>query len=364
MSSATITEAGDSAAEMLGATVGPANGALALSVDHLSKTYPVPLARLKRLFRRNFKPPVEALRDVTFDVRRGEIFGLIGRNGAGKTTLTKIVATLVQPTSGAVTVMGLDSVRDEVKVRTMVGLASAEERSFYWRLTAEQNLLFFARLYGLSDRTARRRIAELLGRFELEEMARRRFGELSTGNKQRLAVARALLAEPPVLLLDEPTRSLDPLAASRMRALISSLTRARPPVTVLLTSHNLAEVEELCGRVAVISRGQIRALETPKNLRALHKQPERVHLTVRNISPALAERTLARELSNLEITAQDQSLVVAFTREAGDTDLDLAVRLLQENGGIILASDSRRATLLDVLESYEREQAGTAEGHG
>ncbi len=364
MSSTTIIEERDPSAEVSADTTGPAKGAPAISVAHLSKTYPVPLTRLKRFFRLSFKPPVEALRDVTFDVHNGEIFGLIGRNGAGKTTLTKIVATLVQPTSGTVTVMGLDSVRDEVKVRSMVGLASAEERSFYWRLSAEQNLLFFARLYGLSDRAARRRIVELLARFELEEAARRRFGELSTGNKQRLAVARALLAQPPVLLLDEPTRSLDPLAASRMRELISSLTRARPPVTILLTSHNLAEVEELCRRVAVISRGQIRALDTPRNLRAPHKQTERVHLVVRDISQVLAERALAHELRNLEITAQDQSLVVAFTREAGDGHLDRAVRLLQESGGIILASDSKRATLLDVLESYEREHAGAAGRQG
>jgi ABC-type Na+ transport system ATPase subunit NatA len=130
----------------------PDAGPVAISISHLSKIYPVPFARLKAFLRRQAKPPVEALRDVSFDVRRGEIFGLIGRNGAGKTTLTKIVATLVQPTSGSVTVNGYDSVRDDVRVRMQVGLASAEERGFYRRLTAEQNLLFFARLYGMNTR--------------------------------------------------------------------------------------------------------------------------------------------------------------------------------------------------------------------
>jgi ABC-2 type transport system ATP-binding protein len=329
---------------------------VAVSINHISKTYPVSLARLKRFFRRTIKPPVEALRDVSFDVRAGEIFGLIGRNGAGKTTLTKIVATLVQPTSGTVTVNGFDSVRDEERVRAQIGLATAEERSFYWRLTAQQNLLFFARLYGLSDQLAGRRIAELIARFELEEVARRRFGELSTGNKQRMAFARAMLASPPVLLLDEPTRSLDPLAAARMRALINELAQSNPPVSILLTSHNLAEVEELCERVAIISRGQIRTLGTTQELRTQHKQTERVRLTTGGLSRERAEHALTHVLRDVEITEQGQQLVVAFTRETDDESLDLALRRIMENRGEILAIDSERATLLDVLESYEREQ--------
>jgi ABC-2 type transport system ATP-binding protein len=326
-----------------------------ISINHISKTFPVPLARLKQFFRRPVKPPVQALSEVSFDVHAGEIFGLIGRNGAGKTTLTKIIATLVQPTAGRVTVNGYDSVHDDGRVRAQVGLATAEERSFYWRLTVEQNLMFFARLYGLSDTLARRRIIELVEQFELKELVSRRFGELSTGNKQRLAFARAMLSKPPVLLLDEPTRSLDPLAAARMRALIYSLAGGRPPVTILLTSHNLAEVEELCARVAIISRGRIRALGTPKSLRARHKQTERVEMTVRGIAPSRAREIFSTEMNDVEVEEQDKTLLIAFTREAGDDRLDMAVRALQENGGELLSFDSERATLLDVLESYERE---------
>lgn len=301
----------------------------AISVRNLSKTYPVPFRRLRAFFRRPVKDPVEALRDVSFEVEKGEIFGLIGRNGAGKTTLTKIVATLVQPTTGSVAVRGHDSVTADEHVRREIGLATAEERSFYWRLTSEQNLMFFARLHGLSDRTAKRQISDLFARLELEEVARRRFGELSTGNKQRLAVARAMLTNPPVLLLDEPTRSLDPMAAARMREMIRLLAQQDPPVTIFLTSHNLGEVETLCRRVAIISRGRIRAIDTPRNLRNLSSESETVHITI-----ASGEK-------------------ISFTREHNDSRLDEKIRELQSAGTRIIDIETQRATLLDVLEQYE-----------
>jgi ABC-2 type transport system ATP-binding protein len=345
-----------------GATATPAQG-VAISIRQLSKTYPVPLARLKKFFRRRATHPVEALRGVSFDVREGEIFGLIGRNGAGKTTLTKVIATLVQPTSGAVVVGGFDSVRDEMAVRAQLGLATAEERSFYWRLTIDQNLAFFARLYGLGHARARSRINELLARLELEPLARRRFGELSTGNKQRVAIARAMLSSPRILLLDEPTRSLDPLAAAATRALINSLARdTDTPVTVLLTSHNLAEIEELCARVAVISRGRIRALDTPERLRAVHKNAERVRLVARGLSQAQARGALSHALEEFELAEAGQAaVVVQFTRAVDDDKLDRALRALQDAGAGILACDSEHATLLDVLEKYERESESNEE---
>jgi len=333
---------------------------IAVSIDHVSKTYPVAFLRLKQVFRRKFKPPVDAVRDVSFEVGEGEIFGLIGPNGAGKTTLTKMIATLVQPTSGNVTVKGHDSIHEDQEVRRNVGLASAEERSFYWRLTAHQNLLFFARLYGLNDSTSNRRINELFALFELEELAKRRFAELSTGNKQRLAVARAMLASPPVLLLDEPTRSLDPIAAARMRETIIALARSDDQrTTVFFTSHNLNEVEELCDRVAIISKGSIRALDTPRNLRALHNAGERVAITISALGPPDAEQALARSFSKVFFAVdRDQAgneSVVRFTRQSGDELLDAVLRALQQSGAVIRGVEAERATLLDVLESYDRE---------
>jgi ABC-2 type transport system ATP-binding protein len=355
-----MTEAADATTEPRGAQPSPR---AAVVVENLSKTYPVPLARLRRLLRRRTAEPVEALRGVSLEIREGEIFGLIGRNGAGKTTLTKIIATLVQPTSGSVTVRGFDSVREEERVRAQVGLASAEERSFYWRLTVVQNLTFFARLYGMKDAAARARIAELLSVFELEPLARRRFGELSTGNKQRVIAARAMLARPPVLLLDEPTRSLDPLAAAEMRATIRRLASGDPPLTVLLTSHNLAEVEELCGRVAVISRGRIRAVGRPHELSTLPRPTERVRLTARGLEIASVESSRwFDELTGAAAAAHGDAVEIAFTREAEDDALDRALRGVRQAGGRVVSCDTERATLLDALEEYERAHDGEAPG--
>ena len=321
----------------------------AVSIKNISKTYPPSFPRLKRFFRLPIKPPVEALKDVSFDIDEGEIFGLIGKNGAGKTTLTKIIATLVQPTSGNVQVKGFDAVENEVKVRSLIGLATAEERSFYWRLTSEQNLLFFARLYGINDKSARKRIAELFEELDLQELAKRRFSELSTGNKQRLAVARALLPAPPILLLDEPTRSLDPLAASNMRDLIVSLKG----VSVLLTSHNLAEIEELCSRVAIIANGEIRAVDTPENLRRSHRQTQSVVIKFNGLKEEEIDSLANLPLITFAVEKQSKYFKLKFTREIEDDLLGETIAFLTQKGAKIFDVETEKATLLNVLESYE-----------
>jgi ABC-2 type transport system ATP-binding protein len=294
-----------------------------------------------------------------------------------------------------VTVKGHDSVSDDEIVRRNVGLAGAEERSFYFRLTSEQNLLFFARLYGLSTSTARQRIDELLALFELEELRARRYAELSTGNKQRLSVARAMLANPPVLLLDEPTRSLDPLAAARMRATIKSLAQSDGR-TVFLTSHNLAEVEELCDRVAIIGKGAIRVLDTPAKLRTMHTEEERVSIRFASLDLRVVEQALTRSFGRdflvkaalfpspsergargeglagvsphpnprpkgegagtLEMGTHSDQNILKFKRAPNDDLLNNVLRLLQESGAVIRSVETERATLLDVLESYEMEK--------
>ena len=321
----------------------------AVKIENLSKTYPESFPRLKRFFRMKTTPAVEALRDVSFEIGDGEVFGLIGRNGAGKTTLTKIIATLVQPTSGNVRVKNFDSVKDEVKVRSLVGLATAEERSFYWRLTTEQNLLFFARLYGLKDADASRRINQLCDELDLNELKKRRFSELSTGNKQRLAIARAILPQPQVLLLDEPTRSLDPLAAQVMRDLIKSFKG----VSILLTSHNLAEIEELCGRVAIISKGEIRAVDSPSNLRRQTKQTQRVKINISGMSADFLRENLAAKILDFVLETYGATISISFEREADDDSLSEILAFLTTHGAKITDVETEKPTLLDVLESYD-----------
>ena len=321
----------------------------AISVENLSKTYFSSFPRLKRFFRLSVKPSVEALKNVSFEIGDGEIFGLIGRNGAGKTTLTKIIATLVQPTSGKISVENYDSVDDEVKVRSLVGLATAEERSFYWRLTTEQNLLFFARIYGLQDGEAKIRIAELFEHLDLKDLAKRPFSELSTGNKQRLAIARAILPKPPILLLDEPTRSLDPLAAQAMRDLILSFKG----VSILLTSHNLTEVEELCQRVAVISKGEIRAVDTPENLRRRNGQTQKVKIILSGVSESFLTQNLSAKLPDCGVENHSETISINFRRQPDDNVLGETIVFLTASGAKILDVETEKPTLLDVLESYE-----------
>ncbi|MGH9899799.1 MAG: ABC transporter ATP-binding protein [Pyrinomonadaceae bacterium] len=295
--------------------------------------------------------PVEALRDVTLNIHEGEIFGLIGSNGAGKTTLIKIIATLVQPTSGKVTVKGHDTVTDDSRVRSCVGFANAEERSFYWRLSSEQNLLFFARLQGLSDRAAHKRIGELIELVDLGEYKRRRFGQLSTGNKQRLAVARALLTEPPVLLLDEPTRSLDPLAATHMRLVIRALVE-NTAVSILLTSHNLSEIEELCSHVAIISGGQIRAIDTPQGLRSSHRKTEKINIVLRGITQTDIVTVMEKKTEGLNVFERNGHLVASFNRAMADDTLDHVLRALHNAGASVIEIETEQSTLLEVLEGY------------
>ncbi|HKR14056.1 MAG TPA: ABC transporter ATP-binding protein [Pyrinomonadaceae bacterium] len=330
---------------------------VAIAINNVSKSYPGAFELKTLLGRTPRKQPVQAVTDVSFDVQEGEIFGLIGPNGAGKTTLTKIIATLVQPTTGSVTVKGFDSVHESPALRRLIGLAAAEERSFYWRLTVEQNLMFFARLYSIPKREAQARIARLLAQLDLERSTRQRFGELSTGNKQRMAIARALLNNPPILLLDEPTRSLDPLAAARMRSFIGSLATGDSPVTILLTSHNLNEIEELCDRIAIISHGRIRELDTPDRIRTLHKAQERVRLVLDGITIQGAVDILASALRDVEVSQDGPRTVVTFFREIGDDRLDRGLRAVLTNGTRVVSCETERASLLEVLETYEREEA-------
>ncbi|MBM2832878.1 MAG: transporter, binding subunit [Candidatus Brocadiaceae bacterium] len=214
-------------------------------------------------FRRN---KTIALSNVNIQIKKGELFGLLGSNGAGKTTLIKILCTLVLPTSGKAFVNGLDVTRDERKIRKTIGYVVSDERSFYWRLTGRQNLRFFAKLNNISKREADQRIESLLALIELSRDAERMFKDYSTGMRQKLAIARGLLINPSVLFMDEPTNGLDPITAQRLRVFIRKTLVEEEKRTVVFATHNLHEAEELCDRIAFIHRGEIKVSGLMKDI--------------------------------------------------------------------------------------------------
>jgi ABC-2 type transport system ATP-binding protein len=200
--------------------------------------------------------PVLALAGVDVEVSRGEIVALLGRNGAGKSTLIRILATSVEPDDGQVLVAGIDVIRHPQSARRRIGLVLGEDRSFFWRLSGQQNLEFFAAMRGLSRREARATAVRALGAVGLFDVSDRRVDRYSTGMRSRLGIARALLGSPNVLLLDEPTRSLDPASAIEVRALLRSLADELQ-VSVLFATHDLHEAAATASRVIILEAGRV-----------------------------------------------------------------------------------------------------------
>ena len=210
--------------------------------------------------------PRRVVDDVSIEIRRGEIFGVIGANGSGKSTLIRIVSTLLLPDAGEVRVFGLDVVRDAMQVRALINRVSADP-SFFRNMTALENLLFFGRVYGLTPRQVKDKTPEILRRLGFEwERALEPMSHLSRGQQQKVAVARSFLTSPALMLLDEPTTGLDPRSKRDVQAFIREVQRDHD-ASILLTTHDMEEAELLCGRIAFISGGRIVAEGTPLELR-------------------------------------------------------------------------------------------------
>ena len=206
-----------------------------------------------------------ALRGVDLGVASGELFGLLGPNGAGKTTMVKIFTTLLLPTAGRATVLGLDVVKDQWTLRRRIGFVFGGDRGLYWRLSGLDNLRYFADLYRVPPDVAERRIKELLERLGLAGRERDRVELYSRGMKQRLHLARGLLNDPEVLFLDEPTIGLDPVGARELRLIVRDLADAGK--TIFLTTHYMFEADAICDRIAVIKAGEIVAEGTPSSIK-------------------------------------------------------------------------------------------------
>jgi ABC-2 type transport system ATP-binding protein len=232
----------------------------AIVAEHLCKTFSVTKGLLRRT-----KNEVRAVKDVSFEVNHGELFGLVGPNGAGKTTTIKMLTTMLIPTSGTAQVLGFDVAKETGEIRKRIGIVLGGERGLYTRVNAIDNLRYFADLYGVPVRVRDNRIKELLTFMGLWDRAQDRVETFSKGMKQRLHLARGLINDPQVIFMDEPTIGLDPEIAKETRGMIRELVQKGK--TVLLTTHYMFEADELCERVAIIREGKIVALDTPSGLK-------------------------------------------------------------------------------------------------
>jgi ABC-type multidrug transport system ATPase subunit len=262
----------------------------ALSLENVEKYFPPAASGWGALLRPVFRLTVPALRGISFDVKAGEVLALVGANGAGKSTLLRILTTLLIPTRGRAQVCGFNVAREPAKVRLQIGYHTGGDACFYSRLSARENLVLFAVLNNISEAEASKRIAEITGPFGLGELLDRQVRTLSTGNIHRLGLARAMLHRPAMLVLDEPTRSLDPLAAAEFRRFLLRDIVGAQGTTMIFASHTLAEVEQLAGRIAVLDNGRMLACDTLAGLKSAtgaETLEESLEILTRRASPEI-----------------------------------------------------------------------------
>ena len=325
---------------------------IAIETNNLTKTFEPPRGWLRLAKRKG----TTAVSDVTLTVHSGELFGLLGPNGAGKTTLVKMLCTLILPTSGSATIAG-HPMSDSGQIRQHVGLAVTDERSFYWRLTARQNLKFFATLYGLHGREAENRIQTVLEAVDLADQSERPFSNYSSGMKQRLAIARSLLHMPQILFLDEPSRSLDPVATIRLHNLILDLM-ARHTMTIFLITHDLSEAEKLCDRVAVMHQGRIQVVGRPSQLRRQLQPQQQYALWVEGFNDEV-EGVIRPLLPDLKIDHSGSHIRLLFQTGESDGSLTPILDTLRRSGVTIISIEGHPPSLEEVFAHFTGENNPT-----
>jgi len=306
---------------------------------------------LVRTFKGHDKP-VKALDQVSISIEQGEIFGLLGPNGAGKTTLIKILSTLLLPTSGEAYVGNFNVAKEPNKVRRVISLVSGGETPGYGILSVRENLWFFSQLYGLSSSKAKEEIARLTKDLDLGEYANTRMSKLSTGYKQRLNFARGLLNNPKILFLDEPTLGLDVLTSKKLRGYIVDWAKREMKGTVLLTTHYMAEADEMCDRVAIIDRGKILVCDSPLKLKEDLKENVIMKVEVSSVQADFRfmdklegvvgysqTRSIQTDTTTLKVVVRDETVFSKITSK------------LQEQKLKILSESKAEPTLEDVYIS-------------
>jgi ABC-2 type transport system ATP-binding protein len=329
----------------------------AIQTEQLSKQFLLPRG-WAALFRPGLRRRSDATRsvtavdDVSLTVNEGELYGLLGPNGAGKTTLIRLLCTMIVPSSGRGAIFGID-LSESNRIRQVIGMASGDERSFYWRLSGRHNLEFFAVLYGLSEEQARRRADELLAKVDLLSHADRPFRTYSSGQKQRLSIARALLHHPRLLFLDEPTRSLDPTATLRLHDFIEQDLLRGEGMTILLTTHRLDEAARLSKRIGIMNAGRLQAQGTPDELRARLGSVASYRLHVSHLAgdPASLSSDLPGRLRAYP-GSQGGSWTLDLDDASGEAGLAELLRRIVLAGGQVLDVQREQVSLEQVFQRF------------
>jgi len=320
---------------------------LAVETEQLGRVY-TPRGRTRGA------TPRTALDGVDLQVARGELFGLLGPNGAGKTTLIKILTTLLLPSSGTARVFGFDVEHDTKKIRRIMNMVAGGEQSGYGILTVREQLWMFTQFYGLTRHEGWRRVDELIEAVGLAEQRVQRVSTLSTGQRQKMNLARGLLNDPWILFLDEPTLGLDVAAARSLRELIVAWQHAVPGRTILLTTHYMAEADELCDRIAIVDRGRILAIGSPAELKKRVQHESIFRIEVDHLdggAAALASLpgvVSASEAASATDTSTRQTVVMNLVLE-DDGALGQVVGALAQTGSHILGLRKSEPTLEDVF---------------
>ena len=322
---------------------------LSIRIEGLSRVY-----RKKRKRKWFRKQPAEsakdfvALDDVNLEVRPGELFGLLGPNGAGKTTLIKILTTLLSPSTGNAWVDGLDVVKQAKELRPRINMVSGGESSGYGILTVRENIWLFARIYGVPNEQIKARTDRMLDVVGLADKASSRVSHLSTGQRQKMNFCRGFVTDPKILFLDEPTLGLDVTAARNIRQFIQQWMKEDPRRTILLTTHYMAEADELCDRLAIVDRGKILACNSPTNLKRLVQEHPLFAMTLApgpNGLPELNGLAGVRQATRTE-TPTTVELKVSLEEEPA---IGSVVSKIAASGAKILTLRKVEPTLEDVF---------------
>lgn len=308
-------------------------------VENLKRDY----IKTKGFFHRK-KTITTAVNGISFDVKRGEIFGILGENGAGKTTTIKMLITLLAPTSGVCRVLGYNTFGEEKKIRSRINFIFGGEMGVYRRLSGRDNLQYFANLYHIPGAEAKKRINQVLEIVGLNDKADALVETYSKGMIQRLQIARGLMNDAEILFMDEPTIGLDPLGARALRDLIRRLKEHGK--TIVLTTHYLYEADELCDRIAIMNKGKIVALDTPQGLKNLLDNTRTMELAIRHSTTNYCEKIKGiRGVRSVEFKEGDESDIYLIKY---DRELDILSELLKITNDITSFSQ-KELTLEDVF---------------